>query len=75
MLARIFWAMSIDPLVLARLLAVPQIEWAARLGVTPVWARSLARNPQHARRVTLAILEAATERLRLEEAIVGGSGR
>lgn len=72
MLAPIFWVMSIDPLVLARLLAVPQIEWAARLGVTPVWARTMARNPRHMRRVTIAILQAALEREQVEEAVVGG---
>lgn len=66
---------TIDPLVLARLLEVPQIEIAARLDVTPVWARTLAKDPRHARRVRIAVLQAALERDRLEEAVVGGPQR
>ena len=62
----------IDPLVLARLLEIPQIEIAARLDVTPVWARTLAKDPRHARRVRIAVLKAALERESLEEAVVGG---
>lgn len=66
---------TVDPLVLARLLNVPQIEWAARLGVSPVWARTLARDPRHVRRVRMAVLQAALERDRLEEAVAGGVRR
>ena len=59
----------IDPLILAHLLGVRQREIAARLDVSSQWIRFLTRDPKHYRRVTLAILEAATEKLRLEEAL------
>ncbi len=62
---------TIDPLILARLLEIPQIEIAARLDVTPVWARTLAKDKRHARRVRIAVLKAALERESLEEAIAG----
>ncbi len=66
---------TIDPLVLARLLEVPQIEIAARLDVTPVWARTLAKDQRHARRVRIAVLKAALERETLEEAVAGRTGQ
>ncbi len=62
----------IDPIILAQLLGVRQREIAARLDVSSAWIRLLCRDPKHHRRVTLAILEAATEHLRLEEAVTGG---
>jgi hypothetical protein len=60
---------SIDPIILARLLRVPQREIAARLDVSSAWCRMLSRDPKHTRRLTIAVLEAAVERLRLEEAM------
>jgi hypothetical protein len=55
------------PLELAKVFGVPQTQVALRLGVTPDWARRLARNPRHARRVRVAELEAilAQERFAL----------
>lgn len=61
-----------DPLVLARLLGVQSIDYAARLGVSPQWARLLAKDPKHSRRVTIAVLQAALERDNLEECVAGG---
>ena len=63
---------DIDPGLLAHILRVPQRDLAVRLGVTSSWVRQLARDPRHTRRVLVAVLEAAAERLRLEEAVVGG---
>lgn len=60
---------AMDPIVVARLLNVPAAEYAARLGVSPAWARALARNPKNSRRVLLAVIEAAAERLRVEVAL------
>jgi hypothetical protein len=53
---------NIDPILLAKLLDLRQIEWLPQLGVSPVWARSLAKDPRHSRRVRIAILQAALER-------------
>jgi hypothetical protein len=64
-----------DPNLLAALLRVPQRDLALRLGVTSSWVRQLARDPRHSRRVLVAILESAAEKLRLEEAIAGGARR
>ena len=61
----------VHPIVLAQLLDVPHREIAARLDVSSAWCRILARHPKHTRRLTIAILEAALERERLEEAVVG----
>jgi len=62
----------IDPIILAQLLGVRQREIAARLDVSSAWIRSLCRDSKHHRRITLAILEAAAEQLRIEEAVSGG---
>lgn len=61
----------VDPLFLAKILGLRQIDWVPHLGVTPVWARSLAKDPRHTRRVRIAILQAALERDRFQEAVVG----
>jgi hypothetical protein len=66
---------EIEPTLLAQLLRVPQRDVAVRLGITSSWARQLSRDPRHTRRVLLAVLEAAVERLRLEEIVVGGVRR
>lgn len=58
-----------DPIFVARLLGIQAADYAARLGVSPQWARLLARDPKNARRVLLAVVEAAAEKLRLEEAM------
>jgi hypothetical protein len=63
----------VDPLTLAKLLNLRQIDWVPHLGVSPVWARALAHNPLHARRVRIAILRAALERDRLEESFGAGN--
>jgi hypothetical protein len=63
----------VDPLTLAKLLNLRQIDWVPHLGVSPVWARTLAHNPLHARRVRIAVLKAALERDRFEESIVVGN--
>jgi len=60
---------TIAPLVLAKLLNLRQSDWAAHLGVTPVWARSLARDPRYERRARIAVLEAALERDRCAESL------
>ncbi len=67
------WSMNPnpDPLIIARLLGVRAVDYCAVLDVTAEWARQLARDPRHSRRVLVAVLEAAAERLRLEESIVG----
>ncbi len=59
----------IDPLTLAQLLNVRQREIAARLDISSGWIRAIARDPKHSRRVMIAVLEAAAERLRMEEAL------
>ncbi len=64
-----------DPLILARLLGVQSIDYAARLDVSPQWARLLAKDPRHTRRVLVAVLEAAVEQLRLEETVTGDARR
>lgn len=64
---------SIDPILLAKILGVRQIDWVPHLGVSPVWARSLAQNPLHARRVRIAVLKAALERDRFEQGIAAGN--
>ena len=61
-----------DPVTIARLLGVQAIDYSARLGVSPQWARLLAKDPRNSRRVLICVLEAAAQRLRLEESIVGG---
>ena len=60
---------DIDPSLLAHILSVPQRELAIRLGVTSSWVRQLARDPRHSRRVLVAVLEVAAERIRVEEAL------
>lgn len=60
---------GIDPGLLARMLNVRQRELAVRLGITSSWVRQLAKDPRHSRRVLIAILEEAAEKLRLEEAM------
>ena len=64
--------MRTDPLTIAKLLDVRAIDYCTILDVTPEWARVLARDPRHSRRVLLAVIEAAAQKLRLEEAIAGG---
>ena len=64
---------AVDPLFLAKLLGLRQIDWVPHLGVSPVWARSLARNPLHARRVRIAVLKAALERDRFEQELGAGN--
>lgn len=64
---------TVDPLLLAKLLNLRQIDWVPHLGVSPVWARTFAQNPIHARRVRIAVLKAALERDRFEESIVVGN--
>ena len=54
----------IDPLLLARILRVPQRDLAFHLGVTSNWAAQLAQDPRHSRRVLVAVLETAADRLR-----------
>ncbi len=63
---------TVDPLILARLLGLRQIDWVPHLGVTSVWARTLAKDPRHTRRVRIAILRAALEREQFEEVVTGG---
>lgn len=63
---------TVDPLVLAKILGLRQIDWVPHLGVSPVWARALAHNPLHARRVRIAVLKAALERDRFEHGITAG---
>ncbi len=63
---------DIDPGLLAHILCVQQRDLAIRLDVTSSWVRQLARDPRHSRRVLLAVLEIAADRLRLEEAVTGG---
>ncbi len=60
---------TVDPLVLAKLLNLRQLDWVPFLGVTPVWARCLAKDPRHERRVRIAVLEAALERDRSAELV------
>jgi hypothetical protein len=62
---------TVDPLLLAKLLGLRQIDWVPHLGVSPVWARTLAHNPLHARRVRIAVLKAALERDRFEQNLTG----
>lgn len=62
---------TVDPLVLAKLLNLRQIDWAPHLGVSSVWARSLAKDPKHERRVRIAVLEAALERDRSAKVVEG----
>ena len=62
----------IDPIVLATLLNVPRREIAGRYGVTSDWFRIISRDPKHSRRVLIAVLEAALERVRYEELVAGG---
>lgn len=54
-----------DPIELAKAFGVPQTAFALRLHVTPDWARRLAADPRHRRRVLVAVLEAALEKERL----------
>jgi len=54
-----------DPIELARDLGIPFRAVAVRLGVTPDWARHLARDFHQAGRVRRAVLELALERERL----------
>jgi hypothetical protein len=66
---------SLPPLMIAKAFGIPLIEVSVRLGVTPGWLRVLARNPRHARRVTVAVLEACLAQKKLElslESLVGG---
>ncbi|MEO5957413.1 MAG: hypothetical protein ABIR36_17235 [Nitrospiraceae bacterium] len=62
----------VEPLVLAQLLGLKQIDWLPQLGCSSVWARNLARDPRHSRKVRIAILKAALERDSFDEAIAGG---
>ncbi len=64
-----------DPLTIARLLGIQAIDYAPRLDCSAQWARALSRDPRHSRRVLLAVLESACEKLRLEEAITGDARR
>jgi hypothetical protein len=57
--------MELLPLQRAKQLHIPQEDIAARLRVTPDWLCHLARKPQHARRVLVAVLEAALQQERL----------
>ena len=61
----------IDTTILDLLLGVRQREIPERLDVSSACIRSLCRDSKHHKRITLAILEAAAEQLRLEEAISG----
>jgi hypothetical protein len=47
----------LNPIDLAKQFGVPQRTVAARLGVTSNWMRHMARHPQYARRVRVAVLE------------------
>jgi hypothetical protein len=62
---------TVDPLLLAKLLELRQSDWIPHLGVSPVWARALAKDPRHTRRVRIAVLEAALERERFNQ-VIGG---
>ncbi len=66
---------DVDPGLLAQLLGVPKRDVAVRLGVTSSWVRQLAKDPRHSRRVLVAILEAAVERLGFEETVNGVARR
>jgi len=55
-----------DPRLIGRILQVPQRDLAIRLGVTSNWVRQLARDPRHSRRILVALLEVAADRLRAE---------
>jgi len=55
---------DLTPLDIAKHFNVPLSEVSVRLGVTMDWARQLARNPRHARRVFMAELAAALEQQR-----------
>ena len=63
----------IDPNTLATLLQVPRREIAVRCDVTSDWLRIISRDPKHSRRVLIAVLEAALERVRYEELVAGGA--
>jgi hypothetical protein len=56
----------VDPRLIARILRVPRRDLATRLGVTSNWVRQLARDPRHSRRILVAVLEVAADRLRAE---------
>ena len=59
-------------MIIAKLLGIESADYAARLGVSPQWARILARDPRNSRRVLLAVLQAAAEREQIELAVSGG---
>jgi hypothetical protein len=52
------------PLELAKLYRLPQREIAIKLDCTVSWARVLARDPHHSRRILVAVLEALLDRER-----------
>ncbi len=60
-----------DPQTLAVLLRVPQSEASFRAGVSSNYFRVLARDPRHRRRCLIAVLEAALDAARVEEAVAG----
>jgi hypothetical protein len=51
-----------SPLQIAKTLGIPQRNVAAILRVSVGWLRTLGRDPRCARRVRVAVLEAALER-------------
>jgi hypothetical protein len=59
----------LDPLQLAKVFEIPQLDLVGRLGVTSDTMRRWARDPRRLRRVRLAVLEAAVERERLALAV------
>lgn len=61
-----------DPLIIAKLLGVRAVDYCPLLDVSAEWARHLARDPRHSRRVLIAVLEAALKREQLDFAITGG---
>jgi hypothetical protein len=56
---------ELEPLEITRRLGIPVDQVALRLDVTTCWARQLAKNPTHRRRVLIAELEVALEHIRL----------
>jgi transcriptional regulator with XRE-family HTH domain len=55
----------LDPLELAKVFEVSQLDLVGRLGVTSDTVRRWARDPRRLRRVRLAVLEAIVARERL----------
>ena len=60
-----------DPLVIAKLLGVRAIDYCAILDVAPEWARTIARDPRHSKRVLVAVLRAALKREEVELSMMG----